>query len=175
MSSATRLPTILYLSAWAALILLPIVMVWAVIAGAFGASALRAAFPGVVQVDALQPWQAPSAFLVGLLPWAVVMWLLWRMRGLFDLYRRGQALTRTAAREIVAIGSGLLVLGVVKAVAHTGQVLILSAANGPGDRMLAITLGSAEIGFVLTGGLLIAIGRSMADAVRAAEDLRGFV
>jgi hypothetical protein len=131
--------------------------------------------PGVVLSDGLLPWQVAGAGILGLMPWLVVMWLLWRIRGLFDRYRRGQGLTLAAAGDIRAIGLGLIVLGFVKIAAHTGQVLVLSALNPAGERMLALQLGTGEIGFLFAGGLMLAIGQSMRDAVAAAEELRGFV
>jgi hypothetical protein len=175
MPSATRLPSMLYGLCWAILVLLPAALVFAAVSGAFGAPALVEAFPGVVLSDGLLPWQVAGAGILGLLPWLVVMSLLWRIRGLFDRYRRGQGLTLAAAGDIRAIGFGLIVLGFVKIAAHTGQVLVLSALNPAGERMLALQLGTGEIGFLFAGGLMLAIGQSMRDAVAAAEELRGFV
>ena len=175
MPNATRLPSMLFGLCWAILVLLPAAMIFAAVSGAFGAPALVEAFPGVVLSDELLPWQVAGAGILGLLPWLVVMWLLWRIRGLFDRYRRGQGLTLAAAGDIRAIGFGLIVLGFTKIAAHTGQVLVLSALNPAGERMLALQLGTGEIGFVFAGGLMLAIGQSMRDAVAAAEELRGFV
>jgi hypothetical protein len=41
--------------------------------------------------------------------------------------------------------------------------------------MLALQFGTGELGFLFAGGLMLAIGQSMREAVAAAEELRGFV
>jgi hypothetical protein len=175
MQTRSRLPSILHAACWIMLAVLPIVLVLAALQGGFGADAVLAKFPDVVRSVSLSSWQVAAAAVMGLLPWFVAMWLLWRIRGLFDLYRRGKGLTQSAAGEIRTVGLGLMILGFVKLVAHTGQILILSAANAPGDRVLAIQFGTGELGFLFAGGLMLAIGQSMREAVAAAEELRGFV
>lgn len=175
MKHASRLPTILYALSWAIMALLPAALAYAAFAGVFGEDALMHAFPQAVGSGGLGPWQVAGATILGLMPWGVVMWLLWRIRGLFDRYRRGKGLTLGAAGDIRTIGLGLVVLGMVKVAAHTGQILILSATNAEGERMLALQFGTGEIGFLFAGGLMLAIGQSMREAVAAVEELRGFV
>ena len=175
MTKATRLPSALYRLTWLALLGLPAALAYVAATGRLGRDALAAEFPLEVGAAALTDGQVIGAAVVGLLPWLVVMWVLWRTQGLLDLYRNGQALTAAAAGHIRALGLGLAILGVLKVLVHSAQTVIVTAANPPGTRALEIMVGSGEIGFLLAGGLMLTIGHSMAEAVRAADDLRGFV
>jgi hypothetical protein len=175
MPNATRLPSMLYGLCWAILVLLPAAMIFAAVSGAFGAPALVEAFPGVVLSDGLLPWQVTGAGILGLLPWLVVMWLLWRIRGLFDRYRRGQGLTLAAAGDIRAIGFGLIDprLRQDRGAYRAGPRPV---GPQPGGRAHAgAATGHGGDRFLFAGGLMLAIGQSMRDAVAAAEELRGFV
>ncbi|MEM8580019.1 MAG: DUF2975 domain-containing protein [Pseudomonadota bacterium] len=160
---------------WGAIFALPLVLIWAVSSGFFAQDAVVQRFPNVVRTDSLLGWQLGLAAGLGLLPASVGFWILWQLRGLFALYAQGKALTREAANRVRAIGLGLFGMNVLGIFANTAQTVVLSAGNPLGQRVLAIELGSEEIGLLLMGGLLFVIGRSMAEAVEAAEELRGFV
>lgn len=175
MKAPSRLLIVLHAATTASLVLLPVTLIAMAVQGAFGRAALLEEFPGVVQGAVLSDLQVVGAGLSGVMPVAAVLWILWRMRKLFALYRRGAALSVRAAREIHAIGIGLLALAVATFLAHTAQVLILSSGNPEGERMLAFAFGSGEVGFALAAGLLVVIGRSMSEAAATAEELRGFV
>lgn len=170
-----KLSSFLHAASWALIGAMPVAVIYAVATGHFSAEALTERFSTLVLSDDLDTWQVSSAALIVLIPWMAALWLLWQIRGLFDLYRRGLGLTQAAASAIRTIGIGLVALGLINIVANTAMTLILSAQNPAGERVLALTLGAAEIGFLFAGGLMVAIGQSMKEAVTAAEELRGFV
>jgi len=170
-----KLSSFLHAASWVLIGAMPVGLIYAVVTGHFSEAALIERFPTLVLTSSLEPWQVTGASLVALIPWLAITWLLWQIRGLFDLYRRGLGLTQKAAAAIRTIGLGLVGLGLIHIVANTAMTLILSAQNPAGERVLAFTLGSAEIGFLFAGGLMVAIGQSMKEAVAAAEELRGFV
>ncbi|MEM9971719.1 MAG: hypothetical protein AAF762_11570 [Pseudomonadota bacterium] len=175
MPHSRRLPAILHAGTWAALLSLPVIAATLAITGDLGRERLFAAFPGVAIGDGLSEAGVLAALLIGFLPWVGIAYVLWQAQALFALFRDGAALTLGAATGISRIGTGLLSVAGLQVVTHTLQVLVLSSANPPGQRMLAISFGASEVGFLLAAGLMTVIGRSMVDAVRARQELSGFV
>ncbi|MXQ09418.1 hypothetical protein GQ651_16345 [Alphaproteobacteria bacterium GH1-50] len=175
MNFENRLPRVLYAASWAALILLPVSLIWTAAAGGLSRSALMRALPDVPVTDAL----SDNAVLLALAPAAIgvaaMCFVLWQMQALFRLFSEGQALTMPAALRIRRIGLGLLVAGLAGPVLRPLQILILTSANPPGERMLALGIGSSDVGLLLAAGLLTVIGWAMADAAWVAEENRGFV
>ena len=96
-------------------------------------------------------------------------------RALFQRYRRHEVLTPTCARHIRRAGLWLVVPAGVQLILPTLTVLLLTASNPPGERMLSVSLSSQSLGFVLAGGFLTVIGCAMAEAARAAEENAGFI
>lgn len=171
----TRLPTALFFITWLGLVALPVAFLWIMLSGQITAEQAASAFPGLKVADDLSPSRVLAVFVFGLLPWFAVSAALWQAQALFALHRAGLALTDAAARRVAAIGMALAFAAVFRVLAHTAQVLLLTWGNPPGERVLAISLGFADFGFLVAAGLMIVIGRSMAEAARAVEDARGFV
>lgn len=169
------LPTVLYFGTWTALLAAPVLLVALVVMGQFSPDAVREAFPNVPVSDVLSDDQIICAGVVGLIPWAIGAWVLFQMQALFALYRDNRALTIEAARTIRNLGAGLVLIAVAQVVTRTVQILMLTSANADGERMLAIQFGFAQVGFILAAGLMVVIGRSMVEAARAVDDMRGFV
>ena len=100
---------------------------------------------------------------------------LTHMRGLFRLYRRGDILTDTCAHHILRIGQWLVTLAATSLLIKPLQTVIMTYDNPPGQRALAIGIDSSMLGFLLAGGLLVAIGWVMREAALVAQDNAGFV
>ena len=113
--------------------------------------------------------------LLGAIALAAILFTLWRMARLFGLYAQGDALSGQAAREIRLTALGLLAQAAIKILGHTATGLVLSIDAPVGHRVLAIGIGSPEIGFALAGGLLLLIGVVMQQAIAIAEENKGFV
>ncbi|WP_316647130.1 DUF2975 domain-containing protein [Ovoidimarina sediminis] len=170
---ALRLSAALYWATTAALAALPVVI--ALPLWLSGPRALATALPGLAVPASLPAPLLAAGIAAGLLPALAVAYVLWQMRGLFDFYRRGASLGHGAARQIRRIGAGLLATAALALAARTLQALALTAANPPGERILAFHIASSDVGFLLSGGLMLVIGAVMADAARIAEDNAGFV
>ena len=112
---------------------------------------------------------------VGLIPAIALFWALDLLRRLFQHYKDGKVLTRDAAHLIGKTGTAMLLLAGLKIFAHPIQTLLLTWQSPPGSRQIAISIGQAEIGFILIAGLLTVIGWAMTEAARVAEENRGFV
>ena len=106
---------------------------------------------------------------------AAVLFTLWQMALLFECYANDDPLSEEAARAVRAIGVGLLAQAAIHVLAHTFTGLILSIDAPAGERMLAIGVGSMEVGFALAGALLLLVGSVLVEASRALEENESFV
>lgn len=159
----------------AALGAIPIGLVIAAALGALSEDRLRASyghFP-LPETIAISGWI--STLLFGLLSVALVLFILWQMRGLFACYARGDVLGREAAARVQRMGQGLLALAAIRLVADTVNVLVLTLPNPPGQRVLSIGFDTDDLFLLFAAGLLTLVGWAMAEAARVAEENAGFV
>ncbi|GHC27144.1 hypothetical protein IQ03_02808 [Gemmobacter caeni] len=136
---------------------------------------LLTAFPGLPPETRLTAGKSSGTLALGLLALVPMLAALWHMRGLFALYAASEVLTPMAARRIRAIGVALALLAVAQTVLPGLQLLLLTADNPPGARIVSIALTSEMLWLALAGGLLVTIGWAMTEAARVAEENRGFV
>ena len=113
--------------------------------------------------------------IVGLTPAAALFWALDLLRRLFAQYKAGEVLTEASANLIRKTGKAMLLLAGLNIIAYPVQTLFLTWQSPPGERMISISIGHAEIGFLLLAGLLTVIGWAMTEAARVAEENRAFV
>lgn len=172
---AARLSDALYWTIWVCLLAMPVVLIVLAAHGQFSAEAAASAFPDL-QVSPDLPWvRAVLAIVLGLSLWALFAALLWQLQQLFQLFRRGGALTEAAARRIRSVGVLATVLAVAQVLVQMAQVAVLSSANPPGERVIALYVSSHEIALVIFGGLLLAIGHVLTEAAVAVSENREFV
>ena len=132
-------------------------------------------WPGLSGSTRPTPFTATASVALGGLALIPALFALLEMRALFQRYRRHEVLTPTCARHIRRAGRWLVVTAGVQLILPTLTVLLLTASNPPGERMLSVSLSSQSLGFVLAGGFLTVIGWAMAEAARAAEENAGFI
>ncbi len=159
----------------AALIALPIAVGLGLGLGQIVDTLTQDAFSGVTLPDPLGRWRTLIVLVLGLLPLVALLKALIAMRGLFRNYAEGAVLTHDSAGLIRQTGIWLAITAALSIIVHPVQVLALTLSNPPGERAIAIALSSDQIGFLLTGALLVAIGWAMSDAAEAAEDSRSIV
>ncbi len=111
----------------------------------------------------------------GLAPALALIWALDILRRLFARYRDGEVLTEASARLIRQTGKAFLVLAVLKIASQPLQSLLFTWQSPPGSRMVSLSLGQAEIGFLLLAGLLTLIGWATTEAAQAVDENRAFV
>lgn len=169
------LPTVLYFGTWTTLIAAPVILVILLLMGQFSPDAVLAAFPNVPVSEIQSDDNIICAGIVGLVPWFIGAWVLYQAQVLFALFRDNRALTLEAAQIIRNLGLGLVLIALAQVATRTVQILILTSANADGDRMLAVQFSFAQVGLLLAAGLMVVIGRSMVEAARAVDDMRGFV
>ena len=106
---------------------------------------------------------------------AAKLFTLWHMSRLFGLYAGDMALTANAAHAIRLAAMGFLAQAALKMFGNTATGLILSIDAPVGHRVLAIGIGSPEVGFALAGGFLLIIGVVMQQAIAVAQENESFV
>lgn len=169
----TGLARFLEVLATLALIGLPLATGLALVLGDAPARYLDA-YPGMTAVP---PQGAALAGLIALdlAALALTLTVLWQVRGLFRLYLDGAEVSPTAARRLHLTGVLLIAQAGLAVIGQTADVLILTWANPPGDRVFVVDLADADLALVLGGGLLLLIGRAMTQAAAALDENRGFV
>ncbi|MBK1615102.1 hypothetical protein CKO44_16665 [Rubrivivax gelatinosus] len=98
--------------------------------------------------------------------------LLWR---LFGAYQRGQALSAGAQRRLQQVGATLLALALVQPLSDAALSVALTIGNPPGQRLLTLGFDSGDYLLVVVAVTILAVATAMHEAVRAAEENRGFV
>ena len=84
----------------------------------------------------------------------------------FDLTTSSESLTWPFAEVIKDIGQGFLALAIIPFVLNPVQSGLLTLANGPGDRSIAISFSNEMFISALAGGVIIVIGGAMREALR---------
>lgn len=115
------------------------------------------------------------AFAVSMIPMAVLLTLLHQAYGLFDAFRLGNLFPAHAPIRLRRIGWCILALAVLRPITSTMVGLILTSANSPGQRILALSFSIDDIMIAAIGGLVLAIGHVMTEAARVADDNRQIV
>lgn len=121
----------------------------------------------------VRPMPAPlllAGFLVSMIPGAVVLFALWRLRRLFGLYAGGAIFTAGNVRCLRDFALAVMVLALAKPLAGALLSVLLTLANPPGQRHLAIQFGSSELTTLFVGGVFLVIAWVMDAGREMAED-----
>ena len=112
---------------------------------------------------------------IAALPVALSIGALWQLWQLFGAFAAGQALTQRAQRHLRRFAWALLARAVLQPLASAALSVVLTMANPVGQRMLFASFSSDNFFLILLGAVLLTIAVVMSDAVRAADENRGFV
>jgi len=178
MTTRSRLNVMAHRLQWATVLVLaalPLALVAVVAAIPFSPAAwtlLRGAMPIPASAGS---GQVIAALLVGMIG-PVVLWLtLNEMRKLFAAYSAGDVFSSANATIIRRIGFGFVALAVVPLFTRPLQTVMLTMANPPGQRSIAISIETDMIFFAIAGGLIMLIGWAMSEAAAIAAENRAFV
>ncbi|MDX8352835.1 DUF2975 domain-containing protein [Cognatiyoonia sp. IB215182] len=167
-----RFSRILQVLTVSAMIVLPLAIIVGMRVGVFW----EAPYPADLIVESeISRTQVTMVFILALIKPIILLWILNEMRKLFVAYSKGAILTNRSARLIQRIGQGFVAMAVADFLFQPLFVLILTMANPPGSRSLAISLNSDMMFFALAGGLIIVVGWAMREAAAAAAENRSFV
>jgi len=114
-------------------------------------------------------------FAVSLLPlslWLAALWQLWQ---LFGRYRLGEVFSLRAVSHVRRFAWSLLALALVDPLSRALMTVAITLDNPVGKRQLALWLGSSDYQLLLCAAVFVTIARVMAEALRVADENRGFV
>lgn len=162
----SRLARFLHVVTVVAMIGLPITIVGGLITTPLTPAALNDTVDGITTSMDATRWQLITVVVLNLLRPLVLFLTLNEMRRLFDLFAKGEILTDHSADLIKDIGQGFLALAIIPFVLNPVQSGLLTLANGPGDRSIAISFSNEMFISALAGGVIIVIGGAMREALR---------
>ena len=120
------------------------------------------------------PWDVRLlALAVGMIPAGVFMLGMWWLVRLFGLFSVGQIFTADTVRYIRHLG-WTMVAGVAAAPVHEALLsLVLTMHNPPGEHILSLSTESADLGELLTAGVIILVSWIMDEGrkLREADEL----
>jgi Protein of unknown function (DUF2975) len=116
-----------------------------------------------------------AGFAISMIPMSVLLYMLLQAYGLFDAFRIGNLFTADAPVRLRRIGSCMVVLAFLRPLTAMLLGLALTLANAPGQRILAVQISIDDYMIAAFGGLVLAIGHVMVEAVRIADDNRQIV
>jgi hypothetical protein len=115
------------------------------------------------------------AFAASMAPIAVLLYLLHQAYALFDAFRLGNVFTLNAPIRLRRIGVCIVALAILRPLTATALGLILTWGNPLGQRILALSLSIDDYMIAALGGLVLAIGHVMTEAVRIADEHRQII
>ncbi len=150
-------------------------VIWSLAMGEMSGPALAAQNPGLGVVGPVSDGVVYGMLAVTFVSVAVAEFTLWQVYLLLRSYGRAETLTAGCARQLRRIGFGMVSIAIAGVVGASAGSVILTSGNPEGQRALAISIGSNDVWVLLMGGLFIVIGWVMGDAVRIADENKGFV
>jgi hypothetical protein len=105
----------------------------------------------------------------------LLCWALWTARGLFLRFAAGATLETQGGRDLRAIGGFIALYAVLTPAVKTLMTVALTLGNPPGQRLLAVGIGTNELILGMLGALILVLGHVMAEAARIADDNRQIV
>jgi hypothetical protein len=121
----------------------------------------------------------PTIQLVGLAlsapPLALLVYLLMQARAVFKGFAVGVRFTDLVAVRVSRIGLILIAKGVLMPLWRAAAGVALTIANPSGQRILAISISMDDILWAIVGALLVAIGWTLREAARIAEENASFI
>lgn len=157
------------------IVILPLTIFWGIYTAMADPSVAAQRFPDLPVMTDFAAADVLLAGLIGATTLIPALFVLLNMRNLFGRYAAGEVLTAACADHIRQIGTGFVVISILNLLIPTAQALVLTLGNPAGSRALMVQISPDSMGFLLAGGLLVAIGWAMTEAARAAEENAGFV
>lgn len=108
-------------------------------------------------------------------PLALLVYLLLQARAVFRGFAGGLRFTDLVAARVARIGWILVAKGMLMPLWRAGASIALTLANPSGQRMVALGISMDDILWAIVGVLLVAIGWTLAEAARIAEENASFV
>lgn len=105
-------------------------------------------------------------------PALLAAWGLRQLDCLFALFADGAAFSLAAQRRLSRFAGACLALAIFSPAVGAGLSVVQSWANPPGERVLAIAIGTDTVSLVLLSALLYAVASVLAEAAALEEESR---
>ena len=125
---------------------------------------------GVPVPDSLSAPALSIGLTVALIPAAIAVIALSRLRRLFGLYSGGRIFDLEAVGCLRQFAWTVLLMAILQPLIGALLSIIITLDNPPGQRALAISFGSGEIAAALLGGLMVVIAWVMGEGCRLSEE-----
>ncbi len=110
-----------------------------------------------------------------LVPVAMLAFALWQARQLFRFYRERRIFDPGIPGILLRLGYLAVAAGAAGVLARTLVILFLTLGNPPGQRTVAIGIGTQDIMCLIVGLLLYGFAFVMKESRRIADENEGFV
>ncbi len=157
------------------MLILPLGLAWYWASSGVDALAAHANLPSLAVRAPLQPWQRWAAALVTAVALAPMLAGLWQARSCFALFARGQVFTRQAVRHLVRFAAWALAAALADILAGAVVSVLLTWGNPPGQRHLALGIGSQQLFAVFFAGVVWLMAAVIEDGQAVAEENASFV
>lgn len=121
-------------------------------------------------ISQLNPFYKFLAFLVNLLPTAVVMAVMGNLARLFQLFSRMQFFTQSSVQCIRRVGIILLIGQLLHPFYIALLSLVLTISNPPGSRVIATELGLSELAMIAVASGIILVSWIMEEGRKLQEE-----
>jgi hypothetical protein len=128
-----------------------------------------------VRIGALQPWQRVAAFAVNMVPVAFIVFGLARLRTCFRHFACGSFFTPPTIRGLRGFAAAMFGSGLAGLVTPSLLSLVLTVANGPGQRQLVVNVHTGQLLMLLMASLVWIVAAVMARAAAIEEENTQFV
>ncbi|QCK88095.1 DUF2975 domain-containing protein [Phreatobacter aquaticus] len=108
-------------------------------------------------------------------PLALLIYMLLQARAVFRGFAVGMRFTDLVATRVSRIGLILVAKGLLAPLWRAAAGVVLTLGNPPGQKILVIAISSDDVLWAIVGALLVAIGWTLREAARIAEEHASFV
>ncbi|MGM9426173.1 DUF2975 domain-containing protein [Hydrogenophaga sp. MI9] len=160
---------------WALLVGLPLALVfyWATASDAMLAS--HANLPPPLIQGPLAPWQRVAAGAVMGVPLALLLAGVWQARRCFAMFAQGQVFTLQATVLLRRFAGWVAWAALAALLSGAVTSVLLTLHNPPGQRQLAIGIGSDHVFTLFFAGLVWLMAAVIGEGQTLAEENEGFV
>lgn len=115
------------------------------------------------------------ALAVSLVPLGLFVFGMANVAGLFGRFARGRVFDLANTAALTRIGWTMVLAALAGPVVRALAMAALTLDNPPGQRVVAIGLGTDQITALVTGIGVLALAAVLREAIRLADENRGFV
>ena len=126
-------------------------------------------------IPPLLAWQYGALALLALLNFLPTLFVIWKLRQMFQLFATGQVFTTAATKHLFSAAKGMVAWGVIAIFSTTIAVLILTANAAKGEHVLVANISSVQLAGIFAGVIFVVMSWVMQEAARLSEENAGFV